>query len=59
MAVGERRPQGQLQLLLQLLRCEATDAGTGSELVVPRLVDILLVYVVRAWPDGQPVGAGG
>lgn len=48
-----------LQLLLQLLRHEAIDAGSGSELVVPRLVDSLLVYVVRAWLEGQPVGAGG
>ena len=49
----------QLQLLLQLLRHEAIDAQSGAELVVPRLVDSLLVYVVRAWLDGQPVGAGG
>jgi transcriptional regulator GlxA family with amidase domain len=26
---------------------------------MPRLVDSLLVYVVRAWLEGQPVGAGG
>ncbi|MBX3207664.1 MAG: AraC family transcriptional regulator [Labilithrix sp.] len=49
----------QLQLLLQLLRHEAIDAGCGTELVVPRLVDSLLVFVVRAWLEGQPVGAGG
>ncbi len=49
----------QLQLLLQLLRHEAVGAGSGSELVVPRLVDSLLVYVVRAWLEGHPVGAGG
>jgi AraC-like DNA-binding protein len=48
-----------LQLLLQLLRHEALDSGSGSELVVPRLVDSLLVYVVRAWLEGQPVGAAG
>jgi len=48
-----------LQLLLQLLRHEAIGAGSGSELVVPRLVDSLLVYVVRAWLEGQPLGAGG
>ena len=48
-----------LQLLLQLLRHEAREAGSGSELVVPRLVDSLLVYVIRAWLDGQPMGAGG
>jgi AraC-like DNA-binding protein len=49
----------QLQLLLQLLRHEAADAGSGTELVIPRLVDSLLVYVVRAWLEGQPTGAGG
>lgn len=50
---------GQLQLLLQILRREAIDAGSGSELVVPRLVDSLLVFVVRAWLEAQPMGAGG
>lgn len=49
----------QLQLLLQLLRHEALEARSGAELVVPRLVDSLLVFVVRAWLSGQPVGAGG
>jgi AraC-like DNA-binding protein len=49
----------QLQLLLQLIRHETLQAGSGTELVVPRLVDTLLVYVVRAWLDGHPVGAGG
>jgi AraC-like DNA-binding protein len=49
----------QLQLLLQLLRYEAHAAGSGSELVIPRLVDSLLVYVVRAWLERQPVGAAG
>jgi AraC-like DNA-binding protein len=48
-----------LQLLVQLLRHEALGPGSGSELVVPRLVDCLLVYVVRAWLEGQPVGAAG
>jgi hypothetical protein len=49
----------QLQLLLQLIRHETLQTGSGTELVVPRLVDTLLVYVVRTWLDGQPVGAGG
>jgi AraC-like DNA-binding protein len=51
--------QVQLQLLLQLLGQEAIDAGSGTELVIPRLVDSLLVFVVRAWLEGQPVEAGG
>jgi AraC-like DNA-binding protein len=49
----------QLQLLLQLLRQEVADGGSGTELVVPRLVDSLLVFVVRAWLTGQPLAAGG
>jgi AraC-like DNA-binding protein len=48
----------QLQRLLQLLRDEVTDGGSGTELVVPRLVDSLLVFVVRAWLTGQPLTAG-
>lgn len=49
----------QLQLLLQLLRREAIEPGSGSELVVPRLVDSLLVFILRAWLAAQPVGTGG
>ena len=53
----ERHPQ--LPPLLSLLRMEAMQPGSGSELVVPRLMDTLLIFVVRAWLEGQPVGAGG
>jgi AraC-like DNA-binding protein len=49
----------QLQLVLQLVAQELLDAGTGSELVLPRLVDSLLVFVLRAWLDAQPIGADG
>ncbi len=56
---AEAEPNTQLQLLLQLLVHEATDSGTGSELVIPRLVDSLLVFVVRAWLAAQPLTAGG
>jgi hypothetical protein len=44
----------QPQLVLELLRHEAGDGGRGSELVVPRLVDSPLVFVVRAWMESQP-----
>lgn len=50
---------GQLQLSLQLLGREAAEPGTGTELVVPRLVDSLLIFVVRAWLSEQPLSAGG
>lgn len=49
----------QLQLTLQLLDREASDGGRGSDLVIPRLVDSLLVFVLRAWLEAQPIGVGG
>lgn len=55
----QAEPHPQLQLLLKLLGHEATEGGTGTELVVPRLVDSLLVFIVRAWLAGQPATAGG
>lgn len=54
---AEKHPQ--LQLLQQLLRLEARHAGSGKELVLPRLVDSLLVYIVRAWLEEQPLRNGG
>jgi AraC-like DNA-binding protein len=48
-----------LQLMLQLLRLEAIRPESGSELVVPRLVDTLLVFVIRSWLARQPAGSGG
>jgi AraC-like DNA-binding protein len=44
----------QLQLLVQLMRVESDARGSGSELVVPRLVDSLLVFILRAWLDTDP-----
>src|SRR5688572_5175199 len=55
----EARRHERLLLLLELLRHEALEGGSGTELVVPRLVDSLLVYVVRAWLGAQPPGSGG
>jgi AraC-like DNA-binding protein len=49
----------ELSLLLQLLQHEAEHAKRGAELVVPRLVDSLLVYVIRAWLTAQPLDASG
>lgn len=53
----ERNPE--LATLLQLLKMEALRPGDGHALVVPRLVDTLLVFVVRAWLAQVPLGAGG
>jgi AraC-like DNA-binding protein len=53
----DRQPQ--LRLLIQLLRMEAGESANGSALVVPRLLDSLLVFLLRAWMDSQPEGVGG
>jgi AraC-like DNA-binding protein len=48
-----------LQLLLRLLTQESTRREAGMELVVPRLIDTLFVYILRAWLREQPEGGGG
>ncbi|RKH12982.1 AraC family transcriptional regulator [Corallococcus sp. CA053C] len=50
---------GQFQALVRLLSHESGRKLPGSEIVIPRLVDSLFVFIVRAWLDSQPVGAGG
>jgi len=50
---------GELQLLLRLLSQEATRRDAGAELVLPRLIDTLFVYILRVWLKDQPEGAGG
>ncbi|TPV92621.1 MAG: AraC family transcriptional regulator [Myxococcales bacterium FL481] len=47
----------QLQLLSQLLHIEASQGGAGSDLVVPRLVDSLLVFIIRTWIELRPEGS--
>ncbi len=47
-----RNPQ--LQLLVQLMRAEVDDSGDGTELVIPRLVDSLLVFILRSWLVSEP-----
>jgi AraC-like DNA-binding protein len=49
----------ELQTLVRLLTQEATRRESGSELVLPRLIDCLLVYILRAWLRDQPEGTGG
>jgi AraC-like DNA-binding protein len=50
---------GPLQKVVRLLLLEASAHQSGADLVVPRLVDVLLVYVVRAWLNRQPQGGAG
>lgn len=49
----------ELLLLLQLLGREAQHRETGVELVLPRLLDTLFVYILRAWLREQPDGTAG
>jgi len=41
--------QGRLTALLDILDAEARDGGGGSDLVVSRLVDTLLIFILRRW----------
>jgi AraC-like DNA-binding protein len=49
----------ELQLVLRLLAQESTHREQGVELVQPRLLDTLFVYVLRAWLRDLPEGAAG
>jgi len=48
-----------LQAVAKLLLREAASARTGSELLVPRLIDSLLILIVRTWLERQPLGDPG
>jgi len=49
----------ELQLLLRLMFQESVRRDAGSELVLPRLIDTLFVYVLRSWLREQPEGSCG
>ena len=49
----------ELQSLLRLIVSEPAKREPGNELVVLRLIDALLVYVLRAWLRDQPEGTAG
>jgi AraC-like DNA-binding protein len=55
----EAESDGDLQLLLRLLSSEAHRRAAGAELVLPRLIDTLFVYMLRSWLHRQPEGGGG
>lgn len=50
---------GGLQAVARLLAREAVGDRMGAELVVPRLIDTLLVFVVRRWIEQQPAQSAG
>ena len=53
------RGDGELDALLRLIGGETIKRGTGSDHVVPRFMDALFVYIVRAWLTEEPEGSGG
>jgi AraC-like DNA-binding protein len=48
-----------ISLIVELLAREVAGRGIGTGTVTNRLVDALLVYLLRAWLDDQPDGAAG
>jgi AraC-like DNA-binding protein len=48
-----------LRLAMELLRLEARGDLAGHDIVAPRLLDGLLIYLLRAWIENQPLGTGG
>jgi AraC-like DNA-binding protein len=56
---SQAQPDSELQLLLRLLTQESSRRDAGTELVLPRLIDTLFVYIVRAWLRDQPEGSCG
>lgn len=56
---AEIADQPRLTGMLDLLEAEALEGGGGTDLVISRLVDTLLIYILRRWfelqgPDGAP-----
>jgi AraC-like DNA-binding protein len=56
---AEAEDDGELQLLLRLLTREASAHAAGGDLVSPRLIESLFIYMLRAWLQRQPEGAAG
>ncbi|MBM7789716.1 AraC family transcriptional regulator [Tenggerimyces flavus] len=52
--VGKGALQPQLQGAADLLGRELEDAGQGADAAVPALMDVLLLYILRAWYAQQP-----
>ncbi|WP_261563331.1 AraC family transcriptional regulator [Frankia tisae] len=58
LAAGGPGDDGAVATALALLRYELNGVPPGSRAVVARLVDVLLVHVVRAWLRARPAGEG-
>jgi len=51
--VRARDTHAPLAALMQLMRAEQSSPGIGGAAVLDRLVDVLLVYVIREWLQGD------
>ncbi|CAO5242340.1 AraC family transcriptional regulator [Frankia sp. AgKG'84/4] len=58
LTAGEPGDDGAVAAALALLRYELNGVPPGSRAVVARLIDVLLVHIVRAWLRTRPAGAG-
>jgi len=47
-----------VRLTMSLLAAEADEAGVGSDLAVDRLVDLMLVHLLRVWLTQRPAQGG-
>lgn len=59
LSFDQTQSESEFEMLLRLISHEGTKREAGNELVVPRLIDALFVYILRAWLRQQPEGAGG
>jgi AraC-like DNA-binding protein len=48
-----------LRLAMELLRVEASDDLAGHDIVAPRLLDSVLVFLLRVWIENQIPGTAG
>ena len=57
--IPAERATEDLRATMTLLSREAVEGALGASAASSRLVDLLLIYVLRAWIEHQPEGAGG
>ncbi len=55
----DRRTSGVVETLIDMIVAEVDDPVPGSEIVVARLTDVLIVTVLRAYINGLEPGEGG
>jgi len=56
---SEAGRDGELEAAVRLLTGEVEHGSPGTQAVVDRLVDVLLIYILRAWLERRPEGCPG